>query len=152
LLLLIHFSVVVSQVPLVFTDSIKISNSNPNIHTNIEQWYSNETNIRISILKTDGKKYAGIANLYYPNHSKYIEGYINFKFIIFIKGDYLYIRYYNIIHTSEDISFGMLLVNQPNLCNNCYLHADMCKVLWNDLVEYLNNHLMITSANLKYYF
>lgn len=143
---------VVSQSNLVFTDSVKITKTNTNIRSNIEHWYSNENNIHISVLRTDGKSYIGVASLYYPNHSKYIEGYVNFKFTITIKENYLYIRYYNLIHTSDNISFGLLLKNQPNLSNNCYLHADICKVLWNDLIEYLTNHLMITTADLKYYF
>jgi hypothetical protein len=151
LVLLVHFSLAVSQTNLMFIDSIKIS-QNINIRSKIEQWYANETNINISVIKTDGKTYAGLANLYYPNYSKYIEGYINFKFLLYVKDEYLYIRYYNIIHSSENISFGLLLVNQPNLSNSCYLHADMCKVLWNDLVEYTTNHLMISTADLKYYF
>lgn len=146
-----RFSVAVSQSNLIIIDSIKIT-KNDNVRFKVEQWYGNETNIHISILRTNGTSYVGVANLYYPNHPKYIKGNVNFKFILFVKGDYLYIRYYNFIHTSEYISFGLLMKNQPNLDNNCYLHEDMCKVLWNDLMEYLTNHLMITSANLKYYF
>jgi hypothetical protein len=151
LLFLTHFSIVNSQTNLVITDSIKIT-KNSNIHANIENWYSNETNIHISVIRTDGKTYIGIANLYYTRYPKYIQGNVSFKFIIFVKEDFLYIRYYNIVHSSNNISFGLLLVKQPNLCNNCYLNIDMCKVLWNDFVEYLKNHLMITTANLKYYF